>query len=89
MTEHTLTITMRNGALPLAGECSCGKWRMSFPWDVDKDHRAHVQREADWDAIDVALELAEEQVGSRWTNIAYADAMTAAVEALARLRGRP
>lgn len=88
MTEHTLIVSQVHD-LRFTGRCICGAsiYRTTlFPTDIESAFEKHVtrvrkqeQRKADWDAIATALDHADD-VGSALVE--------AAVEALARLRGR-
>lgn len=89
MTEHTLTFSRSSQSVPGTADCSCGRWLRLIPWGTNGAlaharaehtlalaHGEHVQTEADWDAIEEALSWMPALTGR-------------AVEALARLRGRP
>lgn len=77
MTEHTLEPST-------AGvRCSCGTWTFDTApttavTKIKRVHAEHVQEEADWDAIETALSCS-----------VIVSLHGPALEALARLRGRP
>lgn len=80
MTEHTLT--MDRSPWGCYGHCSCGweplGWFMDSRAALEGKYAEHVRREADWDVIRSAL-----------TKGPGVGRLAAAMEALARLRGRP